>query len=104
VQIEEELNVVPANPLAIICGSMWIWFLSVCNVTYTAWNAVVFSSCATCMGGKVNYPCSQPWRPIGLWNVEAPTFSRQSAHRWRYVLVTHYPQENSWCLFLLEAE
>jgi hypothetical protein len=24
------------------------------------------------------------WRPIGLWDVEAPTFSRQSAHRWRW--------------------
>jgi hypothetical protein len=29
------------------------------------------------------YPCNRPWRPIGLWDVEAPTFSRQSAHRWR---------------------
>jgi hypothetical protein len=26
---------------------------------------------------------NRPWRPIGLWDVEAPTFSRQSAHRWR---------------------
>jgi hypothetical protein len=24
------------------------------------------------------------WRSIGLWDVEAPTFSRQSAHRWRW--------------------
>jgi hypothetical protein len=30
-----------------------------------------------------NYPCNRPWRPIGLRDVEAPTFSRQSAHRWR---------------------
>jgi hypothetical protein len=22
-----------------------------------------------------------PWRPVGLWDVEAPIFSRQSAHR-----------------------
>jgi hypothetical protein len=29
------------------------------------------------------YPCKRPWRPIGLWYVEASTFSRQSAHRWR---------------------
>jgi hypothetical protein len=29
-------------------------------------------------------PCERPWRPIGLWDVEAPTFSRQSAHRWRW--------------------
>jgi hypothetical protein len=32
---------------------------------------------------KVNNPCNRPWRPIRLWDVEAPTFSRQSAHRWR---------------------
>jgi hypothetical protein len=24
----------------------------------------------------------RPWRPIALWDVEDPTFSRQSAHRW----------------------
>jgi hypothetical protein len=28
------------------------------------------------------YPCNRPWRPIGLWDVEAPTFFRKSAHRW----------------------
>jgi hypothetical protein len=27
--------------------------------------------------GKDN-PCSRPWRPIGLWDVEAPTFSLDS--------------------------
>jgi hypothetical protein len=27
---------------------------------------------------------NRPWRPIGLWDVEATTFSRQSAHRWRW--------------------
>jgi hypothetical protein len=30
------------------------------------------------------YPCNRPWRPIGLWDVEVPTFSGQSAHRWRW--------------------
>jgi hypothetical protein len=24
-------------------------------------------------------PCNRPWRPIGFWDVEAPTLSRQSA-------------------------
>jgi hypothetical protein len=32
---------------------------------------------------KVSYPCNRPWRPIRLWDVEAPTFSRKLAHRWR---------------------
>jgi hypothetical protein len=31
----------------------------------------------------LNYPRNRPWRPIGLWDVEDPTFSRQSIHRWR---------------------
>jgi hypothetical protein len=32
---------------------------------------------------QLSYPCNRPWRPIGLWDVGAPTFSRQSAHSWR---------------------
>jgi hypothetical protein len=53
--------------------------------------------------------CNRPWRPIGLWDVEAPTFSRQSAHRWRWGCQPHapaalYPQEDSRYSFLLEAE
>jgi hypothetical protein len=31
------------------------------------------------------------WRPIGLWDVEAPTFSRQSAHRCRWGCQHHAP-------------
>jgi hypothetical protein len=31
----------------------------------------------------VNYPCNRQWRPIGLWDIKTPTFSRQSTHRWR---------------------
>jgi hypothetical protein len=57
----------------------------------------------------LSYLCSRPWRPVGLWDVEASTFSRQSAHRWRwgcqlYVPVALYPQEDSLYSFLLEAE
>jgi hypothetical protein len=29
-------------------------------------------------------PRNRPLRPIGLWYVEDPTLSRQSAHRWRW--------------------
>jgi hypothetical protein len=29
-------------------------------------------------------PCNRPWMPVGLWDAaEAPTFYRQSTHRWR---------------------
>jgi hypothetical protein len=33
---------------------------------------------------RKSYPCNRPWRPIELWDAEAPTFSRQSAHRRRW--------------------
>jgi hypothetical protein len=32
---------------------------------------------------KLSYPCNRPWRPIGLWDVEGLTLSRQSAQRWQ---------------------
>jgi hypothetical protein len=55
------------------------------------------------------YPCSRQWIAIGLWDVEVPTFSRQSAQRWQlgcqsYAPAALYPQEDSWYSFLLEAE
>jgi hypothetical protein len=31
-----------------------------------------------------SYPCNRSWWPIGLWDVEAPTSSRQSFHSWRW--------------------
>jgi hypothetical protein len=37
-----------------------------------------------------SYPCNRPWKPIGLWDIEAPTFSRQSGHRWHDVSLTHW--------------
>jgi hypothetical protein len=51
-----------------------------------------------------SYLCKRPWRPIGLWDVESPTLSRQSAHRWRwgqpYAPAVMYPpirnQRESW--------
>jgi hypothetical protein len=44
-----------------------------------------------------SYPCNRPWRPIRFWDVEVPTLSRQSAHRWRwgcqpYAPAALYPQ------------
>jgi hypothetical protein len=58
---------------------------------------------------KIQKNCHRPWRPIGLWDVEASTFSIQSAHRWRwgcqpYASAGLHPQEASWYSFLLEAE
>jgi hypothetical protein len=37
------------------------------------------------------YTCTRPWRPIGLWDVEAPTFSRQLARRWRWSCQPYTP-------------
>jgi hypothetical protein len=33
---------------------------------------------------RQSYPYNRPRRHIGLWDVDAPTLSRQSAHRWRW--------------------
>jgi hypothetical protein len=49
-----------------------------------------------CLLKKTSYPCNRPWRPAGLWEVDTPTFSIQSAHRWRwgyqpYAPATFYP-------------
>jgi hypothetical protein len=54
-------------------------------------------------------PCERPWRPIWLWDVEAPTCPKKWAHRLRwgsqpYAPAVLYPQEDSWYSFLLEAE
>jgi hypothetical protein len=40
---------------------------------------------------RQSYPCNRPWRPIGLWDVEAPTSSTQSGHRWRWGFPPHSP-------------
>jgi hypothetical protein len=33
---------------------------------------------------RLRYLCNSPWRPIELWDVDASTFSTQSANRWRW--------------------
>jgi hypothetical protein len=53
---------------------------------------------------------NRPWRPIGLWDVEAPTFSLDNrfADGDEDVNLTRWPpftpHEDSWYSFLLEAE
>jgi hypothetical protein len=58
---------------------------------------------------KNYYPRNRPWKPIGLWDVEDTTLSRQSAHRWRwgsalYAGCTLFPRNIFffWYSFLLE--
>jgi hypothetical protein len=57
----------------------------------------------------IRYPCNRPWRPIGLWYAEVPTFPRQSAQGWRwgcqpYAPAALYPHEDPWYSCLLEAD
>jgi hypothetical protein len=57
---------------------------------------------------KAKLSCNSLWRSIGMRDVKAPTFSRQSANRWRwgcqpYAPAALYPQQDSWYSFLLEA-
>jgi hypothetical protein len=40
---------------------------------------------------KISYPRNRSWRPIGLWDVEAFTFSTQSAQRKRWVCQPYAP-------------
>jgi hypothetical protein len=54
---------------------------------------------------KKSYPCNRAWRPIGLWDVEAPIFSRDSqlTDGGKVVSLMHRPpftpQEDSWYSF-----
>jgi hypothetical protein len=59
---------------------------------------------------RYSYPCNRTWRPIGLWDVEAPKFcldirltdGSKVVSPTRRLPFT--PQENCWYSFLLEAE
>jgi hypothetical protein len=61
------------------------------------------------LGVKVKLSLYTPWRPLGLREVEAPTFTDirltdggKIVSPMRRPLL--YPQEDSWYSFLLEAE
>jgi hypothetical protein len=48
----------------------------------------------TCNSIVAYRPVAKRWlckQPIGLWDVEAPTFSRQSSHKWRRSCLTFGP-------------
>jgi hypothetical protein len=52
----------------------------------------------------------RPWMPVGLWDIEAPTFlDNRLTDGGEIVSIRHrpaalYPQEDPWYLFMLEAE
>jgi hypothetical protein len=50
-----------------------VHFLSYICIYMYEYYPVIFDS----QKGK-SYPCNMPWRPIGSWDVEAPTFSLDS--------------------------
>jgi hypothetical protein len=54
---------------------------------------------------KVNLSLYRPWRPLGLREVKAPTFSDiRLIDGGKVIGPAFYPQEDSWYSFLLEAE
>jgi hypothetical protein len=93
--------------------SMCSVFAQILSFIFNNYCFVTISYQKICMGliklKKVKPSCNGLWRPMRLWDVEAPTFSRQSAHRWRWgchphVLAAFYPQKDSLYLILLEVE
>jgi hypothetical protein len=42
---------------------------------------------------KKSYPCNRLRRPTGLWDVEAPIFSKQSAQRWGWGCQPYAPAD-----------
>jgi hypothetical protein len=71
-----------SSHLLYICRTILVWG-SICHKTlcFISQTPTERISVRYDNDGK-RYPCSRPWKPIGLWDVEAPTFSRQSAHRY----------------------
>jgi hypothetical protein len=57
---------------------------------------------------KKSYPCNTPWKPTGLWEVEAPTSDNCLTDGSEVVSLTHpppfTPQKDPWYSFLSEAE
>jgi hypothetical protein len=45
-----------------------------------------------------SYPYNRPWTPIGLWDIEAPTFSLDNrlTDGGKVVTLPPPPQEDSW--------
>jgi hypothetical protein len=103
------------NGLFRTCTCVWTFLLNLTTVLFVkvgnfleATCCYIFLKFSSVMGKKLEKQI-KPWRSIGLWGVEAPIFSRTSAHRWRwgcypYTPAALYSQEDSRYSFLLEAE
>jgi hypothetical protein len=77
------------------------------------WNVeYIFLSFDTCKikQERQSYPCNRPWRPIVLWDVQAPTFSLDNRLTDGGKIVSlmrrlsFTTQEDSWYSFLLETD
>jgi hypothetical protein len=53
------------------------------NSVFRTCEKIIYNSCKY-FHKKIKLSLLQPWRPIGLWDVAASTFSGQSTHRWRW--------------------
>jgi hypothetical protein len=70
--------------LVIVRKIFWSFFKYVFTFmlsTYSSYFCFIWY-CIKCK--KDSHSCNRPWRPIGLWDVESPTFPIKSAHRWRW--------------------
>jgi hypothetical protein len=51
---------------------------------YLCMNHILHDCVLNASNKKVKLSLYRPWRIIEVWDVEAPTFSRKSTHRWRW--------------------
>jgi hypothetical protein len=59
--------------------------------TFTCFKIGASCSMSGTVGLFLSYPCNRPWRPIGLWDVDAPTISRQLTHAGEAVSLKRRP-------------
>jgi hypothetical protein len=99
----QQVYTIRRNLLKLHCNTCYFWFHF--DIVQPTKEILWSTSYAHLLVWSVAY-CNRPWRPIAVWDVEAPTFSRQSAHRWRwgcqpYAPAALYLQEDSWYSVLL---
>jgi hypothetical protein len=86
---------------------MWNLQLKVCCVFFNTY--ILSDMYFEKVNEKVKLSLCRLWKPIGLWDIEALIFSRQSANRWLwvwqfYASIALYVSKDFWYSFLSEVK